>query len=94
MLVELGVVEQRHAAVLEVLRDGSAVSEVALRFGVTRQTVHRWLRTYAAGGLSGLADRSAQHLRVAVQLASNSHRPTLYGPTGQVEGRILGAKLR
>ena len=25
MLVELGVVEQRHAAVLEVLRDGAAV---------------------------------------------------------------------
>ena len=33
MLVELGVVEQRHAAVLEVLRDGASVSEVALRFG-------------------------------------------------------------
>ncbi len=58
MLVELGVVEQRHAAVLEVLRDGAAVSEVALRFGVTRQTVHRWLRRYAARGLAGLADGS------------------------------------
>ena len=60
MLVELGVVEQRHAAVLEVLRDGAAVSEVALRFGVTRQTVHRWLRRYAARGLAGLADGSAR----------------------------------
>ncbi len=58
MLVELGVVEQRHAAVLEVLRDGAAVSEVALRFGVTRQTVHRWLRRYAQRGLAGLADSS------------------------------------
>ena len=58
MLVELGVVEQRHAAVLEVLRDGAAVSDVALRFGVTRQTVHRWLRRYAQRGLSGLADQS------------------------------------
>ena len=58
MLVELGVVEQRHAAVLEVLRDGAEVSEVALRFGVTRQTVHRWLRRYASRGLSGLADQS------------------------------------
>ena len=48
MLVELGVVEQRYAAVLEVLRDGAAVKEVALRFGVTRQTVHRWLRRYAS----------------------------------------------
>ena len=58
MLVELGVVEQRHAAVLEVLRDGAEVKEVALRFGVTRQTVHRWLRRYAQRGLSGLADSS------------------------------------
>ena len=58
MLVELGVVEQRHAAVLEVLRGGAAVSEVALRFGVTRQTVHRWLRRYASRGLAGMADRS------------------------------------
>ena len=58
MLVELGVVEQRHAAVLELLRDGAAVSEVALRFGVSRQTVHRWLRRYAARGLAGLVDQS------------------------------------
>lgn len=43
---------------LEVLRDGAAVSEVALRFGVSRQTVHRWLRRYADRGLAGLADRS------------------------------------
>ena len=60
MLVEFGVVEQRLAAVLEVLRDGAAVSEVALRFGVTRQTVHRWLRRYAARGLAGLAEGSAR----------------------------------
>ena len=46
MLIELGVVEQRHEAVLEVL-GGLCVTEVALRYGVTRQTVHRWLRRYA-----------------------------------------------
>ena len=57
MLVELGVVEQRHAAVLEVLRDGAAVSDVALRFGVTRQTVHRWLRRYAQRGLADQSPR-------------------------------------
>ena len=54
MLVELGVVEQRHAAVLEVLRDGAEVKEVALRFGVSRQTVHRWLRRYASKGSGGV----------------------------------------
>ena len=58
MLVELGVVEQRYAAVLEVVKDGVSVTEVAFRYGVARQTVHRWLRRYAASGLAGLVDRS------------------------------------
>lgn len=58
MLVELGLVEQRYAAVCEVINDGQTVSDVARRFGVSRQTVHRWLRRYASGGLAGLADGS------------------------------------
>ncbi|WP_034661247.1 helix-turn-helix domain-containing protein [Cellulomonas sp. KRMCY2] len=58
MLVELGLVEQRYRAVLEVLKDGASVTEVARRFGVARQTVHVWLRNYASGGLGALADRS------------------------------------
>lgn len=60
MLVELGLVEQRVAAVLEVLNEGVAVAEVARRYGVTRQTVHRWLRRFAAEGMRGLADRSSR----------------------------------
>jgi transposase-like protein len=57
MLRELNVVEQRYQAVLEVL-DGTPVTEVAQRFGVARQTVHRWVVRYREGGLDGLADRS------------------------------------
>lgn len=60
MLVGLGVVEQRYQAVLEVLQGGATVTDVARRYGVARQTVHRWLRDYAAGGLAGLVDRSAR----------------------------------
>jgi hypothetical protein len=37
-LVELGVVEQRYQAVLEVLNDGVPIVEVAAKFGVTRQS--------------------------------------------------------
>lgn len=59
MLVELGVVEQRHRAVLEVL-DGAKVTDVALLYGVSRKTVHKWLRRYAAQGLKGLADKSSK----------------------------------
>src|SRR5215472_17693089 len=56
-LVELSVVEQRYRAVLEV-RAGVPVTEVAARFGVSRQSVHAWVRRYAEGGLGALADRS------------------------------------
>ena len=61
MLVELGVVEQRYRAVLEVLDEGVPVTVVARRYGVARQTVHQWLARYAnEGGLAGLADRSSR----------------------------------
>ena len=61
MLVELGVVEQRYRAVLEVLDEGAAVTDVARRYGVARQTVHEWLARYANhGGMGALADRSSR----------------------------------
>jgi transposase InsO family protein len=59
VLVELGLVEQRYRAVCEVL-DGASVTDVARRNGVARQTVHDWLRAYAAHGLAGLVDRSSR----------------------------------
>ena len=59
MLVELGLVEQRLKAVNEVL-DGATVTDVATRNGVTRQTLHAWLRRYADQGVAGLVDRSSR----------------------------------
>ncbi len=56
-LVEMSVVEQRYRAVLEV-QSGVPVTEVAARFGVSRQSVHSWMRRYGEGGLGALADRS------------------------------------
>jgi transposase len=55
-LVELSVVEQRYAAVLEAAA-GVPVIEVAARYGVSRQSVHAWIARYRGGGLGGLADR-------------------------------------
>ena len=80
MLVELGVVEQRYRAVLEVLEDGAPVTEVAGRYGVARQTVHEWLARYAAGGLGGLADRSSRPASCPQQMPA------------QVEARIAGLR--
>ena len=68
MLVELSVVEQRYQAVLAVIRDGVAVVEVATRFGVSRQAIHRWLRWYEDQGLAGLADRSHRPPRCSHQM--------------------------
>ena len=68
MLVELGLVELRYQAVLEVVNQGATVTDVAVRFGVTRQTVHRWLRCYAAKGLAGLADGSERPLSCPHQM--------------------------
>lgn len=58
MLVELSVMEQRYQAVLAVVQDGWKIVEVARRFEVSRQTVHRWMARYEREGLASLADHS------------------------------------
>ena len=68
VLIELGIMQQRHEAVLEVL-GGLAVVEVARRYEVSRQSLHRWLRRYAASGLAGLADRSRRPASCPHQMA-------------------------
>jgi hypothetical protein len=55
VLVELGLLEQRHKAVPEVL-NGATVVDVARRYGVARD----WLRRYARNGMAALADRSSK----------------------------------
>jgi len=77
VLIELGVVEQRHKAVLEVM-DGLPVTEVALRYGVTRQTVHRWLRWYAtqllrAGVNAEVVSERLGHANVSITLNTYAH---------------------
>jgi transposase InsO family protein len=59
VLVELKAVEQRYRAVIDVL-DGMSVTDVARRNGVSRQSVHTWLRRYAGGGMAALADKSTK----------------------------------
>src|SRR5277367_5836021 len=59
VLVELKAVEQRYRAVSDVL-DGMSVTDVARRNGVSRQSVHTWLRRYANGGMAALADKSSK----------------------------------
>jgi transposase InsO family protein len=87
MLWELSVTEQRYRAVLEVMA-GIPVTEVADRYGVSRQSVHAWLARYREEGPPGLADRShkvhahpwqiAAELEAAVCELRRAHRK--WGP--------------
>ena len=56
MLWESSVTEQRYRAVLEVLA-GVPVTEVAGRYGVSRQSVHAWPH-YRQERITRLEDRS------------------------------------
>ncbi len=75
MLVEGSVVEQRYDAVKEVLADGLSVTEVAERYGVARQTVHRWIARYRTGGPGALADRSTRQLPASDAAGDRGARP-------------------
>ena len=93
MLWELSVTGQRYRAVLEVLA-GVPVTEVADRYGVSRQSVHGWLRRYRDEGPPGLADRSHKvhahpwqipaELEAAVCELRRAHRK--WGPKRLVSG--------
>jgi transposase len=61
-------VEQRYQAVLAVIRDGVPIVEVAHRFDVSRQAIHRWRRGYAGQGLPGLVDRTHRPARCSHQM--------------------------
>lgn len=77
VLREWAVAEQRYRAVLEVL-DGASVTEVARRFGVSRQTLHGWLRRYAAeGGVVNLEDRSSRPHSCPHQMGSRTEAMVL-----------------
>jgi hypothetical protein len=101
VLVELSVMEQRYRAVLEV-EAGCPVTEVAARHGVTRQSVHAWVRRYRAGGLAALADRSHRPASCPHQIPPGSKRcmraaavsSTLPSPLPPAaRGRLHGAHL-
>jgi len=74
------VAEQRYQAVLAVVGEGETVTDVAARFGVSRQSVHAWLAKYEVGGIENLGD--------------GSHRPRScpHQTSGEVEAVI--ARLR
>jgi transposase InsO family protein len=75
-LVDLSMVEQRYDAVKEVL-EGATVKHTAIRYGIDRRTLHRWLVRYANEGLAALADHSSKPDRCPHQM------------TPEVEARVV-----
>jgi transposase len=69
VLVELSKMEQRYDAVLAVVRDGLSIGEVAAAFGVSRQSIYRWMQRYEMGGLPALAEHSHRPRSCPHQLA-------------------------
>ena len=77
MLKELSKVVQRYDAVVAVIRDGMAVTEVAEKFGVHRDTIYVWMARYEAEGLEGLADRSHRPHRSPLQMPATTEARVL-----------------
>lgn len=68
-------------------REGHTATGIAAMMGVSRATVHKWLRRYTREGVSGLADRSSRphvtpHALTADQMAQicELRRSQAYGP--------------
>jgi transposase InsO family protein len=60
MLWEPSKMEQRYDAVMGVIREGFTITEVAQKFGVSRQSVYTWMQRYQHESLEGLAERSSR----------------------------------
>jgi transposase InsO family protein len=68
--------------IVERVAAGWPAAHVAGQLGVSRATVHKWVRRYAEGGDEGLADRSSRPQRMPQRV---SHK---------VEKRVLAARQR
>ena len=68
--------------IVERVAAGWPAAHVAEQLGVSRATVHKWLRRHAEGGDAALADRSSRPLRMPRRTPQ------------RVEKRVLAARRR
>ena len=88
----MSVAELKYQAILAVIGEGRAISEVAEQWRVSRRTLHRWLARYEAGGLEGLGDGSHRPAHCPHQMSAAVEvldricvEPT---PTGSAPNRL------
>ncbi len=86
VLMELSKVDQCYDAVLAVMRDGLTISEAAITYGVSRQTIYRWMRRYEEGGLVGfgsMGDNWVNRPMESAELGVVRSRSPRCGPGGR-----------
>lgn len=85
-------VKYRYRAVMEVL-DGSPVSEVVIRCGVSRQSVYSWRDRYAAAGIDGLRDisRRPRPSRLPAEVEALVCELRRTHPAGRPADRVRGS---
>jgi transposase InsO family protein len=77
---ESGVVESRMEAVIRHA-EGERVSALSREYGVSRQTIHKWIRRFENEGACGLFDRSRRPRRSPKRIS------------GKIERRIIELRL-
>jgi hypothetical protein len=80
-----------------VLDTGAKIIDVAIRHGLDRRTIHRWLVRYATEDLGALADRSSKPERCPHQNAPETEARLVAlrrGPTPDWGPRTILNKLR
>lgn len=80
------IIRQRFL-MIQAVRQGVPVTQVARQFGISRKTVYKWIRRYQQGGLKDLLDRSRRphgHPKTLepslVRLIAKLRQQTHYGP--------------
>lgn len=63
--------ELRREVLIEAERTGLTVTEICLRYGISRQTYYRYRRRYLSEGLAGLEDRSRRPHQPANQIPAD-----------------------
>lgn len=70
---EIGVVESRMEAVIRHA-EGERVSTLSREYGVSRQTIYKWLRRFGEEGACGLFDRSRRPRRSPNRIGKKTER--------------------
>jgi transposase InsO family protein len=80
--------------IVERVAAGWPAAHVAEQLGVSRATVHKWVRRHAVGGDAGLADRSSRPLRMPARTSKALERRVLAARRRRKRGAVvLAAEL-